>query len=339
MEDRNRVCRNCGAPVTGRFCGSCGQRYREKKETFGHLVNEFIGSFTSFDSRFFRTLVPLLTSPGQATRQYMAGRQASQLHPVRLYLFSSFVYFLCFFSCGDDTNLNTHLPALAEDSTQASRLGDNWEIAPYREGHQKVPIASDEDSSFTFTISGVEGLDTLIRDGVTPEQYIAMQDSLEGSRRDGFVKRYLTRRSLELYDQGRHEGVGLISQIWDTVLHNIPKTLFILLPLFALLLKLLYIRQRKFNYVDHAVFSLHYFSLVFILLLIAQFILDPLFGTSFFLPVTIAWLAVYLFIALKRTYGQGALKTLAKYLVLGFLFFVLFVAAFLVNFLFSAFVG
>ncbi len=324
--------------MAGRYCGNCGQRYREKKETFGDLVNEFIGSFTNFDSRFFRTVIPLLTRPGRATRLYMGGRQTSMLHPVRLYLFSSFIYFLCLFSCGSETRIS-HDRTGPDKTAVRDTSRDSWIIAPTNSETEKVSVVSDADSTFNLSISGVEGLDTMIRDSITPDMYIAMQDALPDDRRDGFFKRNLTVESLELYYKGKAEGVGLIGKIFNTVMHNIPKTLFILLPLFALLLKLLYIRRRQFNYVDHAVLSLHYFSLVFILLLLTEFVLDPLFNTVFFSNVAITWLVVYFFIAMKRIYGQGFGKTLAKYLLLAGMFSILLIAAFVINFLIGAFVA
>jgi len=340
MDPSPRLCPNCGAAVTGAFCAACGQRYRDRKETFGQLVYEFVGSFTNFDSRFFHTLIPLLFRPGKATKEYMDGRQASQLHPVRLYLFSSFLYFLLFFSCGKGS---VTIDRQAEHDSTRAKENNDWVIAPMsiQKGKEsKATVASDADSTFKMSITGVDGLDTLFRDNVSPDEYRTMQAALPRTKRDNLVKQYIVMRSLELYKEGKDTGgTAVIRRIVQSVLENIPKTLFVLLPLFALLLKLLYVRRRQFNYVDHAVLSLHFFSLMFILLLFAQFILDPLFGTNLFLGLAIVWLFIYFFLAMRRIYGQGFFKTLVKYLILGGLFTGLVIIAFLVNFFVSAFVG
>ena len=53
-----------------------------------------------------------------------------------------------------------------------------------------------------------------------------------------------------------------------TMIHNCPKVLFISLPIFALLLKLLYVRRKQFYYVDHGIFSIHLYIFSFLILLI-----------------------------------------------------------------------
>lgn len=90
-------CKNCSTPVEGQFCHFCGQRYHDHKQSFGELANEFVSDFLHFDSRFFKTVLPLIFQPGKLTKSYNEGKQRSQFHPIRLYLFSSFVYFFLFF--------------------------------------------------------------------------------------------------------------------------------------------------------------------------------------------------------------------------------------------------
>jgi hypothetical protein len=95
--------------------------------------------------------------------------------------------------------------------------------------------------------------------------------------------------------------------------------LFFLLPVFALFLKLLYFRKKQFYYVDHAVLSLHYFSLIFILLIVSNYILDAIFGTAIFTVLAFVWMSAYLLIAMKRLYGQKWGITILKFVTLGIL--------------------
>ena len=99
MEEKStHECKNCSTEIEGQFCHFCGQRYHDHKESFGELAYEFVSDFLHFDSRFFKTVLPLIFQPGKLTKSYNEGKQRSQFHPIRLYLFSSFVYFFLFFA-------------------------------------------------------------------------------------------------------------------------------------------------------------------------------------------------------------------------------------------------
>jgi hypothetical protein len=87
-------CRNCGAEVPGRFCGTCGQeRARDLHVPFRRLAGEAIAEAFTLDSRLGRTLGPLLLRPGEVTRAYLDGRRARYTSPVKLYLVLSFLFF------------------------------------------------------------------------------------------------------------------------------------------------------------------------------------------------------------------------------------------------------
>jgi len=87
-------CDNCGASVPGRYCGSCGQRLEPPVHSLGHFVGVAAEDLTHADSRLWRTLGTLLVKPGVLTREFLAGRRARYLPPVRLYLVVSVVFFL-----------------------------------------------------------------------------------------------------------------------------------------------------------------------------------------------------------------------------------------------------
>lgn len=84
-------CLNCGAEVTGKFCSNCGQENVETLESFVHLAFHTIGDFFHFDSKFFRSLIPLITKPGFLTKEYWAGRRMHYIHPLRLFFFITIV--------------------------------------------------------------------------------------------------------------------------------------------------------------------------------------------------------------------------------------------------------
>src|ERR1700739_2006188 len=91
-------CLNCGAALQGHYCHVCGQENLVIKESFGHMMNHAVSDYFHFDHQFLSTLRPLLFKPGFLTNEYLAGRRARYLHPVKMYIFISVVYFLLAFN-------------------------------------------------------------------------------------------------------------------------------------------------------------------------------------------------------------------------------------------------
>ncbi len=96
-EREEKVCLNCGTGLTGRYCPVCGQENTEPKETVWTLVSHFFNDITHFDGKFFSTVKYLLTKPGFLSSEYLKGRRASYLHPIRMYVFTSAFFFIIFF--------------------------------------------------------------------------------------------------------------------------------------------------------------------------------------------------------------------------------------------------
>lgn len=88
------TCRNCGSRLQGPFCSDCGQEARDLDLTLREMLGELLGNLMSFDSRVWRTAVPLLFRPGDLTARYLSGQRVRFVPPVRLYVFVSIVYFL-----------------------------------------------------------------------------------------------------------------------------------------------------------------------------------------------------------------------------------------------------
>ncbi|MEI6678843.1 MAG: DUF3667 domain-containing protein [Mariniphaga sp.] len=350
MEEKSTIeCKNCSSEFAGQFCSFCGQRYHEHKESFGELVYEFLSDFFHYDSRFFKTIIPLLFLPGKLTKSYNAGRQRSQFHPIRLCIFSSFVYFFLFFYfnrigkafenevkndpaiiSADSTkqvisedSLKLSIPQFSASSVKKKIQPEAAEVNPLSEKKNLITLKKNlitlEGTSIQDSTTYKSNIDSLLRNKITPSQYLAQQKMLGKERRSGYFIRILTVRLLEINLIGEEGKNEFLNKLIETFLHNIPKLLFFLLPVFALFLKLLYIRKKEFYYVDHAILSLHYFSFVFLLLIFSNYILNKIFNTGVFTSLAFLWMSVYLLIAMKRLYGQGWGKTIGKYIALGFL--------------------
>jgi hypothetical protein len=359
-EKSTHECKNCSTEIEGEFCHFCGQRYHDHKESFGELIYEFVSDFLHFDSRFFKTVLPLIFQPGKLTRSYNEGKQRSQFHPIRLYLFSSFMYFFLFFLFNNvaeqfDTQASHTSAKAIIDSAKSEIMKDSSNLELINElnmsgnnqisadmpkkdsisGNKKAVTIQDTTSKISFSFNS--DLDSLVKKKVTPEEYLNQQKMLTSEKKDGYLKRIVTVKILKISLKGEDGKREFFKKLFETFLHNIPKMLFFLLPIFALFLKLLYIRKKQFYYVDHAVLSLHYFSLIFLLLILSNYILDKIFGTGLFTFLAFVWMSAYMLIAMKRLYGEKWGRTILKFITLGFLLTVAIIFTLIGNMAWTAF--
>lgn len=100
------VCYNCGSALLNaeNFCPNCGQENHSKQASIKHLFNDFLGDYLAFDSRLFRSVVPLITEPGRVTIDYLDGKRQQFIPPIRVFLFLSFLYFGLSFIVGQDSS-------------------------------------------------------------------------------------------------------------------------------------------------------------------------------------------------------------------------------------------
>src|SRR5215813_13287861 len=95
---KEKNCLNCQTEVIGHYCHNCGQENLEPKETVWHLIQHFFNDITHFDGKFFETVKLLMWKPGFLSKEYMSGRRMSYLNPIRMYVFTSAIFFIFLFS-------------------------------------------------------------------------------------------------------------------------------------------------------------------------------------------------------------------------------------------------
>ena len=88
------ACRNCDAPMYGAYCARCGQRESRADPSFRELAADAWDAFTNVDGKLLSALRSLVLRPGELTVEYLAGRRARYLTPLRLYLACSLLFFL-----------------------------------------------------------------------------------------------------------------------------------------------------------------------------------------------------------------------------------------------------
>ena len=344
-ERSEKICLNCNASLNGRYCHVCGQENREPKETVWGLITHFFYDITHFDGKFFSTLKYLVFKPGFLPAEYIKGRRNSYLNPIRMYVFTSAIFFIIFFSVYDPENImksdksvttKDSVLDLADSATVAIR-GNPGLAAAFALAHSRedsLDIMSGV-ANFIDTIpadpknpSRVPGLKmsySYREDSLTLEEYDSLQRSLPEKDRDGWFKRTFRRRQLELNAKFEKDQ-NAVWRAWGIAfIHQFPKLLFVSLPIFALILRLLYIRRRKqFYYADHGIFSIHLYIYSFILLLVSM-------GISWLATWTgwdwVNWLQLplwlyslyYIYKSMRVFYRQGRGKTIVKFFLLNIL--------------------
>lgn len=327
-------CLNCGATVEDRYCSHCGQENIVVKESFGHLFRHFFEDVTHYDSKFFVTIKDLAFKPGFLTKEYLSGRRASYLHPIRMYVFISFLYFLAAFTFKHSSH---KLESITKEKTAMAakkEVADSL-LQISQETGNKTPVDSIKSAALASAVSRLQ-LDTIhVKetefnvigniDYKRLKEYHETQMALPAEKRDKGIKPWLYGRwfaSIEEY------GEAAVELLIEKTQHAIPKLMFLLLPLFALILKLFY-DKKKYYYGDHAIFSLHFHSAAFLLFFVIAVLnkVVPAFA-NFLSSLELFVLIAYMTIALRNAYQQSLFVSLVKAIGLSIIYGIFIAAGF-----------
>jgi hypothetical protein len=152
------------------------------------------------------------------------------------------------------------------------------------------------------------------------ESYDSAQNAKPEAKRDGWFKRRVTIRAIELNNKYKDDTNSFSKDFGNAYKDNFSKVLFYLLPFFALVLKLLYVR-RDYYYSEHLVFSIYYYNFFYLagsVIMLLNLISLP--WISVVVGLLEAWIYFYLLFAMKRLYQQSWGKTILKFIVFSFLF-------------------
>lgn len=328
---KQSACANCyyafAADQPDDYCPRCGQYNEVPDLRLGHVLEEALEGFSHFDGKVWQTLKLLLFRPGELTRRFLAGQRVGFVPPIRLYVLISFVFFFVL-SLKQGSHSNKPMRRefaekvrLAQATGKPERLdifGISIDIRP-----DKSTSKADADTAGRLPInfSGIDKIKMPDLDKLPDEASSAQVDSLIKAK--GEIPTFLTRLTVQRNLRWRNVSLG---EIGHQVSRGLSLLVFLLMPLTALLLKLVYIRRGRY-YLSHFIFTVHVHCFIFLLLLFGQLLalVVPQFPFG-------SWLAlvmfVYFVLALRRVYEQGWLKTVSKSLLLSFSYLMLFLLVF-----------
>ncbi|MBN4081770.1 DUF3667 domain-containing protein [bacterium AH-315-C07] len=309
---KDNKCLNCKAEIgQSNYCPECGQQNTDNKVSMMLLVKDFVHDYLDIDSKLFKSIPLLITKPGKLTREFTGGKRVRFVPPLRLYLVVSLIFFLI---PSNDSG----------EEPEADPVSDLIE-----EHDTKAPDTTE--SSFNITTNIVdkginiefEGFDSLKSKN---DFNIEEIDSIVGAWLDknGVKTGTFWHNSIT---RVVHRSLGIIqeeeSSLEEAFHENLPPMMFFLLPLFALILKMMFFSSGKL-YIEHVIFALHFHSFTFLSLIVDHlFELAGINITGWFYLLIL----VYLFLAARNVYQESKSAITLKLIGLGFLYWVAIILA------------
>lgn len=290
---KKAICPNCDFKFTetNNFCPNCGQENHTHKVPLKHYLVELLESVFHFDTKIFKTLRDLLFKPGEITNNYNENKRARYVPPLRLYIFISFVFFVVLSL--PRTNFNTNLNVLPEDDDSIK-----FEV--------NTDFTQDKDTSGQYLLKEIKktnGEDEKLFD----EYFKARKKEVSWYNRNIYENRVKKKAGIFSPEEYQHK-----------LYKNISWLMFFLMPIFALYLRLLYLRRKQY-YSEHLVFSIHFHSILFILSTL--WILQGIMNWNLGIYISLIMIA-YLVLSIRKVYRQSwwrtSLKSILLLLVYGF---------------------
>lgn len=340
-------CLNCGTILKGKFCHNCGQENLQMKESFGHMMNHAISDYFHFDDQFFSTIKPLFFKPGFLSIEYLAGRRARYLHPVKMYIFISLIYFVLLFQSGaqpvkiDETDGKKGADkTIVNTDKQLDSVIKDPEVPVYAKNEmikaKKLYATTDtNNNNDNKSVRNYNGLSPLTHD-TTYAEYSLEQKKLPADKRDGFLLNLYNKKTFEYQEK---YGSMAREVFFDELKHNIPKMMFLMLPLCALIFQIVFWSSKKY-YVENLIYTFHLHCFLFLFLTVIM-LLQIIIPTSWHLSDWISLLATvciiwYLYKSLIIFYQRSAFRTITKLFGAAFMYLFAFMFCLLLVFAITA---
>lgn len=343
----DKTCLNCGHQVEERYCPHCGQENVESRHPFYFLFTHFVEDFTHYDGQFWGTLKNLLLSPGKLTNIYLEGKRQKYVPPVKLYIFVSFITFFMFalfpmgnagFSDKPDKEISPKISFLEKMKSPAvQKAFDSIKTKKNMTQEDSIMLKNLSKLSDSATLEDIEetlDMNKGIDDNFSISGYKTRKSydsaAAKSSSSLNLILDPLAHKFFELKEKGVTKK-ELSKNMTEKTFHNLPKALFLYLPIFAFFLWVFH-KKKKWWYFDHGIFTLHYFSFLLLIILFI-FLLGKLTGIINFKALNILLYLVisvfaiysiaYFYVAHHRVYHTHGVVSL---IIGGILFFINFFA-------------
>ena len=357
----NDHCLNCGTALKGRWCHHCGQPVKGMVRHFTSIIGDVLDTLFEYDNRIWRTVLLLYVLPGRVTADFIAGRRMRYVLPFRLFFVLSVITFLVLqfiavpqrmANIGMNGDRSTFEQFATVEEVEAER---DRTLADMQRALEEV----EADSTSTFAAPGIragmELVDEAARRRILELDPTAQLPDTEPARpgvrfavdgqevwnplTDPVELDWLPAGMNQRLNQWIERGINNIeragedpSRLVEAMFGLLPVVLFVLMPLFALMLKLFHLLTGRL-YMEHLVVALYSHSFLFLALLVVVALngLRGLLAGVPYIPVylqilywlALLWIPLYLLLMQKRVYQQGWMLTTLKYFSLGVVYLIM----------------
>jgi hypothetical protein len=332
---RANHCLNCGEEFDESFnyCSHCGQENNHNRVSFGTLIVDFLNNYFSLDSKFSLSLLPFFFNPGYLTKRFVEGKRASFVNPIRLYLVISLLFFFVFSMVSNDilqdsiSDINQGVEDLP-DSTKVALdkvLSGDLSDLEVDSVYKFAPDPNDTSSQgITYTVKKPDSTNDFLSEeniaiymGLREDYDVSVDKLLDSLNTDSLSSfQYTLTKNLIRLDRAENEVV--ISQL----LKNLPLMMLFILPIFAFMLMLFYMRRNQY-YITHLIHALHLHSFAYVIYgfaFVAAMYWLPEGGGFWVILISFILVSTHSYLSFLKVYGQGWFKTLVKYNLIGFLY-------------------
>jgi len=331
-------CENCGAQLHGHWCAQCGQPAIDYRRSFRHVIVDLLDEFLNWDSKFFATIGLLVIRPWKLTNQFLAGHRVRYVHPLRLYLLASILFFFAVNYWGKSIHLQPG-KLTSENRAEIEAALEKQNLTPEQRAKVERALNMANMSPEVAAIMAAKRKDTTPEEPATQqatptskETATPLVDSTPAFFQSGnpstpFEKWIETRAKEKIGEHGTN-----LQLFAKTLISNLPYMMLCCIPLFALVLKILYIRRKVF-YIDHLIYALHIHSFAYlatILIILATIGLSSVASSAAAgWIIALLWItfAAQILLSIRRIYRQGWFISILKFLFGGFVYLIVLAAA------------
>ena len=374
-------CENCGSPLAGEFCAQCGQHAIDYRRSLFRVLLDAADSFLNWDTKFLHSLNVLLLRPWRLTNDFNSGRRARYVHPLRIYLIASIIFFLLAkaidwdaadgpiqLTAQDRSELVASLSKMIEPNsplteeqrtqvelarmklaeaqgalTKEERAEVRKAFKAYIKSEVRKSLSAQERAKMATMMARIPRMPDPDKEKTSPvvppppdinvpeisldqppsppgtvsptpktKAPFHITVGKEGETKPAFAVWLEKQVREKIGEDGSRAKLFL-----ETLRSNIPAMMLCCIPLFAFVLKILYIRQGRY-YVEHLVYALHIHTFLYVSVIVTSL---AVMGANRTVPALSGWITalmtiaivVQIFLSIRRVYRQGWFMTLVKF--------------------------
>lgn len=286
------ICPNCGAKELGNYCPNCGQSNKDFNKPIKEIGGELLDSI-DVDTRLFKTLIPFFTKPGFLAQEYFKGKRKKYVPPMRMYMIFSIVFFFLI----QYTQKNDIEKERNKDEHQISFLSN-----------KKLDEKSNSTDNFDIILN--DSTNNIDNNEIKTSNDFSETDLDEMKQKvleDTTISEPLKKIIAGGFNANKNKDLFL-----SEFLNKLSYVLFLLMPVFALILALILWRS-KMLYIKHLIFSINFHSFFFglssVIIILTKVLPESISG---FIILLYLGIPIYLMLGIKRFYNRKLSRSFFK---------------------------